>query len=359
MAQRLQQPADPEAVEGRAEEHRHDQALTHLTDQVGEHRVAAGGDVGEQLFQQVVVEVGDLFQHMKARVDLLGLELAGDVHLFGRLAGPVDEAALQSQVDVAADLVAVPGGDLPGHQGRGGDRGQGRQQVCKAAPGLIHLVDEQGVRDAEALQLAKRRLQQHGFGGVRLGHHDGQIHGRKRRIDLGAEFQRTGTIDNHIAVAHEIEAGHVQLHRMTAGAGFGAGIADLAGAHRHAGGGLQQGFHQGCLAGARGADERERPNRPLVLDCHGRSPITSGAPGARSREVWRRKRGLGAVAEPYRSASAARSGNPTPGVSRWSSADRWQARNLDTWTIIVAPHLAALGLDRAHRRWVSRRPFCA
>ena len=69
MAQRLQQPQDAVAVLGRAQQHRHDQAVLHLLDEIGEHLVARRLHVRQQLLHQLVVVVGELLQHMEARLD--------------------------------------------------------------------------------------------------------------------------------------------------------------------------------------------------------------------------------------------------------------------------------------------------
>ena len=302
MAQRLQQPAHAKAVLRRAEEHRHDQPLVHLPHQVGEHGVAAGGHVGEQLFQQVVIEVGHLFQHMKPRLRLGVAQVAGNFHLCRGLVRPVDEGALQRQVDEAIDLFALPGRNLSGDQRRGADRGQGGEQVRQSAAGQVHLVDEQRMRHTQPFQFAQRRLQQAGLGGVGLGHHHRQIDGRQGGVQVGAEFQRTGAVDHAIAVPHELKAGEVQLDGVAAGAGLGAGIAHLVAADPslHRPGDLQQGFHQGGLAAAGGAHERQRAHgprgwascqdRPRCLDRHVVLP-SPWAPGThlpgRRAHPWR------------------------------------------------------------------------
>ena len=218
--------------------------------------------------------------------------------------GPVDEGALQRQVDEAGDLLAVPGRDLARDQRRGADRRQRGQQVGQRAAGQVHLVDEEGVRHAQPLQLAQRRLQQGGLGRVGLGDHDGQVDGRQGGVEVGAEFQGAGAVDHRIAVAHEVEAGEVQLHRMAAGARLGAGVADLlaADAPIDGAGDLQQGFHQGGLAGAGGAHERQSAHGPRwsglawFVSHHPWAPGTRG-PVAADARPWR---GFGTVADRFR-----------------------------------------------------------
>jgi hypothetical protein len=124
-------------------------------------------------------------------------------------------------VDEAGDLLAFPGGDLPRHQRRGTDRRQRRQEIRQRAVGLVHLVDEEGVRHAQPLQFAQRRLQQGGLGRIGLGDDDRHVHRRQRRVDIGAEFQGAWAVDDGVAIAHEVEAGEVQLNRVAARAGLG------------------------------------------------------------------------------------------------------------------------------------------
>jgi hypothetical protein len=68
VPQRLQQAQDAVAVLGRAQQHRHDQALAQVLGEIGEHLVARGLHVGEQLLHQLVVVVGELLEHLEARL---------------------------------------------------------------------------------------------------------------------------------------------------------------------------------------------------------------------------------------------------------------------------------------------------
>ena len=88
VAQRLEQPAHAEAVESPS------RSMTGTTRPVGglalevaEHGLEVGLLVGEQLLEQVVVVVGELLEHAEARGALALLQLLGDRHLLGRLAG--------------------------------------------------------------------------------------------------------------------------------------------------------------------------------------------------------------------------------------------------------------------------------
>ena len=111
MAQGLEQAADAEAADRRAEEHRHDQALVHVPDQVGEHQVAGRVGVGKQLLHQFVVEIGKLLEHVETRVGLGQGQVGRQGRHLGRLARPRHEGALQGQVDIAGDTLVLE--DLP------------------------------------------------------------------------------------------------------------------------------------------------------------------------------------------------------------------------------------------------------
>ena len=66
VAQRLQQPVDAVLVFGRAEEHRHDQILLQVAGQRSVDFVGRRHHVLQQLFHQVVVEIGQRLQHLAA-----------------------------------------------------------------------------------------------------------------------------------------------------------------------------------------------------------------------------------------------------------------------------------------------------
>ncbi len=152
MTQRLEQSPHAKALGRRAKEHRHDQAVVELTHQVGEHRVGARSLVGQQLLQQCVVEIGQLLQHVEARVRLLGRHRHGQVDALGRLALAVFEGALQRQVDKAGDVAAAQDRQLPRHRRRAGNGVERLEQFRQRTPGLVDLVDEHDPRHAQGFQ---------------------------------------------------------------------------------------------------------------------------------------------------------------------------------------------------------------
>ena len=76
--------------------------LAGLAGQVLEHFLRGRGLIHQQLFEQLVVMVGELFEHVGARLDLAILELGRDFDPLRFLAGAVFERALQGQIDEAA-----------------------------------------------------------------------------------------------------------------------------------------------------------------------------------------------------------------------------------------------------------------
>ena len=63
----FKQPEDAMVVARRAEQHRADEPVAEFLRQVLEDLVARGRHVGEQLLHQLVVVVGELFQHVETR----------------------------------------------------------------------------------------------------------------------------------------------------------------------------------------------------------------------------------------------------------------------------------------------------
>ena len=113
--------------------------------------------VHQQLFEQLVVMVGELLEHLGAGFGLALLEVGGNVDPLAILAGPVVEGAFQREIDEAGDLVAFADRDLAGDQRRHAHRLQRGEEVADAAVGLVDAVDENQVRDAELVEHAQGR----------------------------------------------------------------------------------------------------------------------------------------------------------------------------------------------------------
>src|SRR5271165_7374913 len=70
MPQRLQQAADSVAMLGRAKENRANLPALEFENEVREHLVAARHDIAQELLHEVVVIIGELFEHREALIRL-------------------------------------------------------------------------------------------------------------------------------------------------------------------------------------------------------------------------------------------------------------------------------------------------
>ena len=80
---RLEQPADAPGADRRAEQDRHAEIVAGLAGEVLEHFLAARRFVHQQLLEQLVVMVGELFEHVGARLGLAVLEVGRDIDPLG------------------------------------------------------------------------------------------------------------------------------------------------------------------------------------------------------------------------------------------------------------------------------------
>ena len=117
MAQRLQQPADAIVVLGRADQHRHHLAVRQFLGQIGEHFVARRLDVGEQFFHQMLVEIGELLQHLEKRASFSRALTSPCISMRSEGAcGAIDIGALQRQIDEARHRARLPDRNLAQQQ---------------------------------------------------------------------------------------------------------------------------------------------------------------------------------------------------------------------------------------------------
>jgi len=225
VPQRLQQPADAERARRRAEQDRHDLALAGLLGEIGEDGLAVGHLVHQQLLEQSVVMVGELFEHLAALERLAVGEIGGNFLLLAGLAGLIIISPLERDIDEAGDLLSLADRDPARDQRQGAHRLKRLQQALDRAARLIDLVDEDHVRDAERLQLPERRLGEQGAVGVGIDDDDGEVGDRRPERAVGGEADRSRAIDQRIMIAHIIEVQEVELGRSAARPGFGAGVA--------------------------------------------------------------------------------------------------------------------------------------
>ena len=165
--------------------------------------------------------------------------------------------------------------------------------ICSASMhlglGLVDLVEEQEARNIEVFELAQDQLQLRHLLLVGLAHHHRGIDRRQRRAHVVDEFDRAGTIDEGVAVAHEIGGGDRELDAHLVMARLLGGIADAgAGIHRalalDRAGAREDRFEQRGLAALERAHQRDAPGTrgSRAVLCHGfTSDLASTASGGR------------------------------------------------------------------------------
>ena len=241
VAQQLEQPPDAKAGLRRTEEQRHDLPMRRLAGEIGENRLGARHFIGDQLFEQRVVMIGELFEHMGAFLRLAFRKLGGNVDRFGRATRPVAIGALQREIDKADDLVSFAPGDLPGDErGRAGGFERGEQRADRSTR-LIHLVHEHRMRNAVGLKPTEERLGEKGA--LRIGVDDDQRHvgGGQGGIAVSRKADRSRRVDDHEALPQKFQPGEIDFGGAAPGTGFGAGIP-----HARSGGDIALSAHRAC-----------------------------------------------------------------------------------------------------------------
>ena len=138
----------------------------------------------------------------------------------------IDEGALQRQIDEARDQIAVPDRNLAQHQRNPRRRLQSRERLADALVGAVDLVEKQKARDPEILEFAQDNLKLRQLAFVGLADHHRGIDRRDRGAHVVRELDRTGAVDEGVAVAHETGSGGGEPDAHLVTAGLGAGIAD-------------------------------------------------------------------------------------------------------------------------------------
>src|SRR5205823_12219216 len=106
---------------------------------------------------ELIVVIGELLEHMRARLDLALLQLGRNFDPLGFLADAIFERALEREIDEAADLLAVPNRNLAGDERGNAHRLERGQEVAHAPVRLVDPVDEDEMRDAKLIERAQRR----------------------------------------------------------------------------------------------------------------------------------------------------------------------------------------------------------
>ena len=195
VPQRLQQSQNAVGARRRAHHHRAHQALAQFARQIVEYLVARRLDVFEQLLHQLVVVIGERFQHRKAR----GLFRVGGIAFerndLRRGVLLVDKGALEREIDKARDDVALEGRNLPQDQLGARSRLQQLKHVVNAGIRLVDLVDEQNARDFLVFQFAQNELKLRDLFLIHFADDDGDIDRRQHRAHVVGELDRARTIE--------------------------------------------------------------------------------------------------------------------------------------------------------------------
>jgi hypothetical protein len=240
------------------------------------------------LFEQVVVEVGQRFEHLLARLAFALLDRLRHFDQVRGLALLVAEGPLAHQVDEAGHLVTVADRHLAQHQRPGRDRLERVHQVLHAHVDLVHLVDEEHVRDLVVVEEAEDRPQGKGPLQLRLGDHDRNVGRHQGVAAFLAQLDRAGTVDEAPLLAQILGMGEVGLDAHLPGARLGRAVAQGAAFGDRAlavdrAGREQQALEQRCLAARIGADEHGTARRGYRLCGHVFLPFF----GPAAEALWR------------------------------------------------------------------------
>ena len=221
------------ALGRRTHQHRHDMALAQLAREVIEHEVSWRIDVADELLHQRVVVIGQLFEHRIARLLFLRDDAGRHFDHDGRRGLPVDEGALESEIDEAGRDAIFPHRYLSQEQRRSRSGLEHLQRLAQASGRLVDLVEKEDARRPDFLEFAQDDLQRRNLARIGLANDDDRIADGQRVAHVMDEFDRARAVEKGQPVAHVVDAGDIRLdaHRVTAG--LGARIADArALAHR-------------------------------------------------------------------------------------------------------------------------------
>ena len=221
MAQRLPQPPYAKVRLPRAEKHRHHLRALQGAGQVLVDLLLGRFDLFEQLLEQGVVKIGELLDQPAARRPFLFPEPVGQRDKVRRLARSVTVGALADQVDIAGDLAIRPAQrHLTQHERALGDRLQGGQQIAHPRARVVHLVDEDHVRDLVPVEKPQESADRQGALDLRLDDDHRDVADQQRRLRLIEQLDRARAVEDGPAVAEKTRAGDVELRRHLPGARF-------------------------------------------------------------------------------------------------------------------------------------------
>ena len=138
----------------------------------------------------------------------------------------VDIGAFQREIDEAGGDAVLPDRNLPHHQRCSGGRLHGFQEAANAALEFVDLVDEQHVGNAAVFKLPQDHLQRRELLVVGFRHRDNEIDTGQYTAGFTEEFDRSGTVDEGVAIFEIVGAGDIGLDVHHVDAGFRRGVAD-------------------------------------------------------------------------------------------------------------------------------------
>ena len=214
------------AVLRRAEQHRADEPLAQVVGQIVENLVARRRHIRQELLHQLIVVVGELLQHVEARL-LLALQHARrKLHDLRRRLRAVDVGALGSEIDEAGRDAVLPDRDLAQHERLGARRLQHGDQLAQRNLGGVDLVQEEEMRNAAVLELLQDDLQRRDALRVGLADDDGRVARGQRKRAFMLEFDGAGAVDESEVVTEESHVGAVEGDAHAVVAGLGARVTD-------------------------------------------------------------------------------------------------------------------------------------
>jgi len=207
---RVEQALDPLVLEGRAAQHRvddaHDRALADRAPQV----VGGVGLLVQVVVEQLLVELGDRLEQLVAGDVGARDQVARDVvDLEGRALGLVDvgDRLHLDQVDRALELLAHEHRDVERHRLGAEPVLHHLDDVVEVRADAVHLVDERDARNDVLVGLAPHRL---GLGldaAHGAEHGDRAVEDAQRALDLDGEVHVAGGVDDVDAVVAPVAGG--------------------------------------------------------------------------------------------------------------------------------------------------------
>ncbi|MCY1301340.1 hypothetical protein D9M70_509450 [compost metagenome] len=210
MTQRLHQPHDAIGMARRADQHRDDPVF--LQEPRGDRvdRVACRRPIFDQLLEQPVVELGEMFQQFGARLLLALHHRIGDLDQRRGLAFAVAPGALGDQVAGADNLVAFADRHLAQEQHVAGIVLERGDHVTQPRPRLVHAVDEENAGRARGLDHLEIGRGQHRLLRRRRDAEHAGIAGNQRMLRVAKRLGSAGCIERAPGFAAKLEFREVQ-----------------------------------------------------------------------------------------------------------------------------------------------------